>query len=227
MKHHTIVLFLSLLATLVACRHEPNGNQDLEELLTALTPRAGTDPSAVALSGACATTQSGSIYTATVTASSNTDTIFCDLFNGGTVAQIGAWELSFQRFRIGTNSGTSGTGSGGACNTGSSSFGSVFSVNQFSSATSGVCPIFAVDRTLSSTTGGAGGSSDVSYSGNPAFQEWYLYDTTTHVLTAKADVLIVRSADGGSYYKVQMLDYYSDAGTSGYPSLRWAEIPLN
>ncbi len=228
MIHRSFFIILLLVATTAAgCRYEQGGNDDLEDLVTLLTPQASTNPSALALSGACSTSLSGSIYTATVNATSNSNTIYCDLFNGGTVAQIGAWDMSFQRFRLGTNSGTSGSGGGGACSTGSTNFSSVFSVNQFSSTTSGVCPQFAVDQNLTATTGGAGGASDVTYSGSAVLQEWFNYNTTTHVLTAKDDVLIIRNSDGSTYYKIQMLDYYSSAGTSGYPSLRWAEIPLN
>ncbi len=57
-----------------------------------------------------------------------------------------------------------------------------------------------------------------------ALDLWYEYDPTTHVLTALDDmVYVVRSAEG-NYFKVQMQDYYDDAGTAGYVSLRWAPI---
>lgn len=57
-----------------------------------------------------------------------------------------------------------------------------------------------------------------------AFDLWYAYDPATHVLAARDDVVyVVRSAEG-NYFKVQMLDYYDDAGTSGYVSLRWAAV---
>lgn len=57
-----------------------------------------------------------------------------------------------------------------------------------------------------------------------ALDLWYDYDHATHVLTARDDVIyVVRSAEG-NYFKVQMQDYYDDAGTAGYVSLRWAPI---
>lgn len=56
-----------------------------------------------------------------------------------------------------------------------------------------------------------------------AFDLWYEYDPATHVLTARDVVHVVRSAEG-NYFKVQMLDYYDDAGTSGHVSLHWAPV---
>lgn len=56
-----------------------------------------------------------------------------------------------------------------------------------------------------------------------AFDLWYEYDQATHVLSARDVVYVVRSAEG-NYFKVQMQDYYDDAGTSGYVTLRWAPV---
>lgn len=56
-----------------------------------------------------------------------------------------------------------------------------------------------------------------------AFDLWYAYDMTTHVLTARDVLYVVRSAEG-NYFKVQLLDYYDDAGTAGYVALRWAPV---
>lgn len=57
-----------------------------------------------------------------------------------------------------------------------------------------------------------------------AFDLWYAYNPMTHVLTAVEDrVYVVHTPEGG-YFKVQMLEYYDDAGTSGYVTLRWAAV---
>jgi hypothetical protein len=58
-----------------------------------------------------------------------------------------------------------------------------------------------------------------------AFDLWYDYDPTTHALSARDDVVYVVHTPEGNYFKVQMLDYYDEAGTSGYVSLRWAPVP--
>lgn len=57
-----------------------------------------------------------------------------------------------------------------------------------------------------------------------AFDLWYVYDTMTHVLTADASLVYVVHTPEGNYFKVQMLDYYDEAGTSGYVSMRWAAV---
>ena len=44
------------------------------------------------------------------------------------------------------------------------------------------------------------------------------------MLSARDDVVHVVKSAGGNCFKVQMLDYYDDAGTSGYVSLRWAAV---
>lgn len=52
---------------------------------------------------------------------------------------------------------------------------------------------------------------------------WYNYNVTTHVLTPRDQVYVLRSATG-AFYKLQMLGYYDQAGSSGYPSFRWQAI---
>ena len=52
---------------------------------------------------------------------------------------------------------------------------------------------------------------------------WYDYNVMTHVLTPKNQVYVVR-ATGGAYYKLQMTGYYDMAGSSGYPTFRWATV---
>ncbi len=73
------------------------------------------------------------------------------------------------------------------------------------------------------TDADAGDPADMETMPGYAFDLWYDYDPTTHVLTARDVVYVVRSAED-HYFKVQMQDYYDDAGTSGYVSLRWAAI---
>ena len=54
---------------------------------------------------------------------------------------------------------------------------------------------------------------------------WYDYDVTTHVLTPREVVYVVRGGNG-RYYKLEMLDYYHSAGTAGYPAFRWAALDV-
>jgi hypothetical protein len=55
------------------------------------------------------------------------------------------------------------------------------------------------------------------------FGDWYDYDSTSHILTPKPRVTIVRTVEGLPV-KVEILDYYDDAGSSGYFRFLWAEL---
>jgi hypothetical protein len=52
---------------------------------------------------------------------------------------------------------------------------------------------------------------------------WYDYDMDAHTLAARDVVYAVRSASG-NYFKIQMLDYYNDAGTAGYVKFKVAPL---
>lgn len=54
-------------------------------------------------------------------------------------------------------------------------------------------------------------------------EAWYEYDSTTHVLTARTCVYVVRMA-GAPHYAVQILSYYDAAGTPGFPRFRWKQL---
>jgi len=139
---------------------------------------------------------------------------------GGTATQIAPgsddWDIRLRRFVIGTNSGTSGGGSGGACDTGLTDFAGVNSGNLGNCANSAN---FQVDSIQTQQGAGFG---DVNDSANPVLFNWYSY--TIGVLTAKDNVYILRGKDGSSLLKFQMRGYYSQAGTSGYPTFRWAPL---
>jgi hypothetical protein len=51
---------------------------------------------------------------------------------------------------------------------------------------------------------------------------WFIYNIPS--LTPNFTVFVVKSGDGAKYYAIQVIDYYSEAGTSGYPKFRWREI---
>ncbi len=55
------------------------------------------------------------------------------------------------------------------------------------------------------------------------FNEWYDYDMSTHILTPKQQFYIVRNRND-RYFKLQIENYYSSAGTSAMITLAWAEI---
>ena len=51
---------------------------------------------------------------------------------------------------------------------------------------------------------------------------WFDYDSTTHVLTPAAIVYVISTDE--SYHRFEVLNYYSEAGTSGHLSFQWGEI---
>jgi hypothetical protein len=53
------------------------------------------------------------------------------------------------------------------------------------------------------------------------FVDWYLYEDMA--LAPKDETWIVRSGDGGAFFKVRILDYYAtpDGGTGGPTSARY------
>lgn len=159
--------------------------------------------------------ESPGVFLTTVNATSTRTWVFVNLnANGIQVLEADSWDLRFRRFLIGTNSGTSGSGSGAACKTGITNFTAVTNATACSTS-------FQVDS-MQSQTGGGGGAGDVNDSANPELFEWYTYNNT--ILTAKSEVYIVRGKDGVKKFKLQMRDYYSTAGTSGYPTFRWAKL---
>lgn len=51
-----------------------------------------------------------------------------------------------------------------------------------------------------------------------ALGDWYHYDPSTHVLTPRPGVFVLRSAEAA--WAVRVDGYYDDAGNSGFPTLR-------
>lgn len=205
--------------TLPACLEGRQRNSEEEALFQSLVTEAAADAA-----GSC--TLVGERLEVRATSQSNFT--FCDLATGARIEtrSTAGWELSFQRFKLGTNSGQSGAGAGGACKTGLTDFAAVNSVSQFVGGAAPDCPNFSVDTLLQGESGGVGGSTSVTFSGSPALLEWFTYNIFNHTLRAKADVYIVRDSAGGRYWKIQLLDYYNSAGVAGFVSLRRQEIPL-
>jgi hypothetical protein len=129
------------------------------------------------------------------------------------------WDIAFNRYKLASNSGATNTnGRGGICLSNLTNF------NQASvtSSANQNCPDSAFVIDGNSTTQGIGGVSG-TFIGNPLLTDWFSYQIGN--LTAKNQVFIVRSGDGLSFFTFRMENYYSDAGTSGYPLFRWRKIP--
>ena len=118
------------------------------------------------------------------------------------------WDLAFQRFKIKSNGGVSGTGGVQIA---------ALSNTDFSGLTQAPSSGYMSDQEDSSDL-----DSDPDYvflGSDP----WFSYSSSDHTLTPRDVIYVLRSVEE-SYYKIQMVDYYDAAGTSGFPSFNWAEV---
>ena len=147
--------------------------------------------------------------TVTVDATSYDDWIYFDL-EGGMFSDPSEpenskdWDLGLQRFNVKVNGGVSGTGGMEVAALEGEDYGSI------SAAPSGG---YVTDQ----PDGDDDGVPDY------AFKDWYVYDYQTHVLTPAAIVYVARSVEG-SYFKIQIEDYYDDAGSPAMVRFSWDPV---
>lgn len=108
------------------------------------------------------------------------------------------WDLAFRRHDIAVNGGPAFAGAGGAIALDGVPFDSLTTLPQ--------------DGYL-----GAEGSRD---SVNPAFERWYDYGFTSHLLEPRPRVYAVRTADG-RYAKLEIVSYYCEGAVSGCLTFRY------
>jgi hypothetical protein len=145
--------------------------------------------------------------TTVVDATSETAWIYVDLETGAKVAEPDAWDLRFQRTHISANGGVSGTGGVEIAEVAGAAFAQV---------------------TTAPASGYVTDAADANGNGIPeyAFDQngtWYDYNVTTHVLTPKPVVYVVKT-DGGSTVKLEIQQYYDQAGTSGWLTFHWGPL---
>ena len=113
------------------------------------------------------------------------------------------WDLALQRFHYALNGGVTGSGLG---------------------ELSIVEDAFLFDVNLAPESGWSTDAPDSTadenalpdYAFETAGDGWYEYDGTGHILTPKRRVYVVRGAEG-DLFAIQILSYYSDVGSSGWP----------
>jgi hypothetical protein len=113
------------------------------------------------------------------------------------------WDLALQRFHYALNGGVTGSGLG---------------------ELSIVEDAFLFDVNLAPESGWSTDAPDSTadenslpdYAFETAGDGWYDYDGTGHILTPKRRVYVVRGAEG-ELFAIQILSYYSDVGSSGWP----------
>lgn len=146
-------------------------------------------------------------YTTVVDSTSMTDWTFADFETGMEAATTAPWDLRFQRTHISTNGGASGTGG--------------VSVAALTGTTFAAVTSAPADGWISDAADGNGdGMPDYAFEQGDG---WYDYDQTTHVVTPKPIVWVVKT-DGGSTLKLEVQKYYDGAGTSGWFTLHWGPL---
>ncbi|GBF51382.1 HmuY protein [Leptospira ryugenii] len=161
----------------------------------------------------------------TLTRINSTNQDFYIYFSMQTNSQIPAsqasstsWDIAFNRYKIATNGGgTNSSGRGAVC---LSSLTSVSVAASTARAAQNCSDDKFVSDTRTSTQGIGGAVGE--FVGNSILTDWFSYQIGN--LTTKGLVYIVRSGTGNQYFAVRMESYYSDAGTSGYPTIRWKRL---
>lgn len=177
-------------------------------------PDAGAPSDATATTGltctagnVCTARASDGTYTTIVDSTSETAWMYVDFETGAKVTPTDAWDLRFQRFHISSNSGVSGTGGVAIAPIANTTFAQV---------TSPPATGYLVDN----ADGNGDNLPDYVFDQGDT---WYDYNVTTHVLTPRANVYVVKT-DGGSTLKLELTKYYDDAGTSGWFTLHWGPL---
>ncbi|WP_246051873.1 HmuY family protein [Leptospira idonii] len=133
------------------------------------------------------------------------------------------WDIAFNRYKLATNSGTSNSfGLGGACLSNQTTVTAAASIDRSSQNCSDTPSTnFVIDaKTSTQGIGGVG----AEFIGNALLTDWFNYQIGN--LTTKGLIYIVRSGAGSSSnFAFKIENYYSDAGTSAYPTFRWKKLP--
>ncbi len=148
-------------------------------------------------------------YTTVVDATSTTAWIHGDFETRIAIDATGPWDLRFQRFHLSTNGGISGAAGVEVA---------ALEGTTFAAVTTAPAAGWTTDQ-----ADGDDANVDPDY----AFEQgdgWYDYDPSTHVLTPKPLVYVVRTASNASMIKLEIEKYYDTAGTSGVLTLHWAPL---
>ena len=205
------VSLLFILFSLLFC--SKTKEQEINPLILLALPSV---EQSVKTEGLVKTTKSGNVNTSEVNARDYYNKTHCSLSKGGiSTKKTDNWELSFSRFKIATNSGVSGNGKSGACDTNSTNF---------SSVTKTSCINFTQDTNISYSSNTGSGLKTNTEPGNSILKDWYSYNSNNHILTTKNKVYLIKSSDGKDIFKIQILDYYDKAGTSGHIKFKWEKL---
>ncbi|MDX9857993.1 MAG: HmuY family protein [candidate division Zixibacteria bacterium] len=160
-------------------------------------------------------TLSGAVQTASITVGSGI--AYFDFSSGTQVTPSNPtasteWDLRFASYEIAQNSGPNGAGS---C--------AVFPAFTELTDKTDIASFASVPATAALFPDFIGSVFNGSLTDDSEL--WYDYDGTTHTLTSKSHVYLIKSAD--AVYKMEIIGWYADINgslTSGYYTFKWAEL---
>jgi hypothetical protein len=117
------------------------------------------------------------------------------------------WDLAFQRFHIRSNGGSSGSGDAEVA----------VLDDDFDTLDAAPEGEYLAD---SEDGDDEGSEPDTAFEIDDG---WYAYDPSSHTLSTRGLVYVVRTPEG-DYFKLELLGYYDEAGNDGRPSFRWAPL---
>jgi len=127
------------------------------------------------------------------------------------------WDLAFQRYRIKTNGGESGSGSGSAANSyqkGQTGFDALKIVSDTST--------FTPDNTISVAVQ----QGYATYVVNPVLYTWFTLEFATQgTQIVPSDYIYIVKTSTGKYAKVWIKSYYSATNVSGYVTIQYKYQP--
>lgn len=127
------------------------------------------------------------------------------------------WDLAFQRYRIETNGGESGSGSGSAANSyqkGQSGFDALKTVSDTAT--------FVTDNSISIAVQ----QGYATYVVNPVLYTWFTLEFATQgTQIVPSDYIYIVKTGSGKYAKVWIKSYYSATNVSGYVSFQYKYQP--
>lgn len=157
----------------------------------------------------------GSGYKSKIDASDREAWVFLDLdervYPAADANEQGDWDLAIRRVKLRLNGGISGTSDvAGKFVDGKDAF------DNMNKSPEGP---FETDK-----KGNGDPSSDPFGEDGLVFGFWYDYQSEGHVVTPKPRAYVIQS-NKGEIFKLQILDYYNAARTSGHYTIRWAKLP--
>ena len=128
-----------------------------------------------------------------------------------------AWDIAFQRYRIKTNGGLSGNGSGSAANSflkGQTGFDALTIVSDTAT--------FIADASISIAVQ----QGYAEYVVNPALYTWFTLEFATQgTQIVPSDYIYIVKTSSGKYAKVWFKSYYSATNISGYVTMQYKYQP--